>query len=165
MAASVCPQPGAALADVGVVSGGVLKGVLAALCALALRPTWRRRWLLAGSALVALLALAAFALQLGALDASGLVAARDARRDIVAALAALATFEGLHAFAMADGGVLRGPCLGRTVAHAQCHFAVRAAQHRRGRVGAGGGGHAGGAGAAGLAGLTRPRAPHLPLTA
>ena len=76
---------------------------------------------MAGSALVALLALAAFALQLGALDASGLVAARDARRDIVAALAALAalaTFEGLHAFAMADGSVLRGPCLGRTVAHA-----------------------------------------------
>ena len=116
MAASVCPPPSAALADVGVVSGGLLARVLEALCALALRPTWRRRWLVAGSALVALLALAAFALQLGALDASGLVAARDARRDIVAALAAVAAFEGLHAFAMADGGVLRGPCLGRTVA-------------------------------------------------
>ena len=58
--------------------------------------------------------------------------------------------------ARALAGLLR-PC--------QCHFAVRAARHRRGRVGVGGGGRAGGAPAASLAELTRPRAPHLPLTA
>lgn len=86
------------LANVGAVSDGMLARVLAALWALALRPTWRRRWLADSSALTALLALAAFALQLGALDASGLVAARDASSATMAAMAACA---GLPAVAVA----------------------------------------------------------------